>query len=116
MPAATHGTSLWPRPRRSNQSPHATGPKRSEHELLGIIYRKSGLLGVSGISSDMRALRASSDPHAREAIELFVHRIVREMGSLVAALDGVGAFMFSGGIGENDVATHVSVAPAPRVF
>ena len=57
----------------------------------------------------MRALRASSDPHAREAIDLFVHRIVRETGSLVAALDGVDAFVFSGGIGENDVATRTEV-------
>jgi acetate kinase len=78
-------------------------------ELEDLIYRKSGLLGVSGISSDMRALRASSDPHAREAIDLFVHRIVRETGSLVAALDGVDAFVFSGGIGENDVATRTEV-------
>jgi acetate kinase len=78
-------------------------------ELEDLIYRKSGLLGVSGISSDMRALRASSDSHAREAIDLFVHRIVRETGSLVAALDGVDAFVFSGGIGENDVATRAEV-------
>ena len=51
-----------------------------------LIYRQSGLLGVSGISSDMRTLRASSDPAAREAIALFVYRIVREIGSLTAAL------------------------------
>jgi acetate kinase len=78
-------------------------------ELEDLIYRKSGLLGVSGISSDMRALRTSSDPDAREAIDLFVHRIVRETGSLVAALGGVDAFVFSGGIGENDVATRTEV-------
>ena len=51
-----------------------------------LIYRQSGLLGVSGISSDMRALRASAEPAANEAIALFVYRIVRELGSLVAAL------------------------------
>ncbi len=78
-------------------------------ELEDLIYRKSGLLGVSGISSDMRALRTSSDPDAREAIDLFVHRIVRETGSLVAALGGIDAFVFSGGIGENDVATRTEV-------
>jgi acetate kinase len=78
-------------------------------ELEDLIYRKSGLLGVSGISSDMRTLRASSDPAAREAIDLFVHRIVRETGSLIAALGGVDAFVFSGGIGENDVATRTEV-------
>ena len=53
-----------------------------------LIYKRSGLLGVSGISSDMRALRASSNPAAQEAIALFVYRIVRELGSLVAALGG----------------------------
>jgi len=80
-----------------------------EAELEDLIYRKSGLLGVSGVSSDMRALRASSDPRAREAISLFVHRIVRETGSLVAALGGVDALVFSGGIGANDAATRREV-------
>jgi acetate kinase len=78
-------------------------------ELEDLIYRKSGLLGVSGISSDMRALRASADPRAREAIDLFIHRIIRETGSLVAALGGVDGLVFSGGIGENDVATRTEV-------
>jgi acetate kinase len=74
-----------------------------------LIYRKSGLLGVSGISSDMRTLRASSDPPAREAIALFVYRIVREVGSLVAALGGIDALVFSGGIGEHDATTRAEV-------
>ena len=75
-----------------------------------LIYRKSGLLGVSsGISSDMRALRASSDPAAREAIALFIYRIVREIGSLVAALGGLDAIVFAGGIGENDIKTRAEV-------
>ena len=56
--------------------------------LEDLIYRKSGLLGVSGISPDMRTLRASTDP-AREAIDLFVYRIIREIGSLTAALCGL---------------------------
>jgi len=77
-----------------------------------LIYRKSGLLGVSGISSDMRALRGSSESNAREAIALFVYRIVREIGSLVAALGGVDAFVFSGGIGANDAATRSEVIAA----
>ncbi len=71
-----------------------------------LIYRQSGLLGVSGVSSDMRALRASSDPAAGEAIALFVYRIVRELGSLVAALGGIDALVFSGGIGEHDAMTR----------
>ena len=79
-----------------------------------LIYRKSGLLGVSGVSSDMRTLRASSDPAAREAIDLFVYRIVREAGSLVAALGGIDAFVFSGGIGENDAATRAAVMEGCR--
>jgi len=74
-----------------------------------LIYKKSGLLGVSGISSDMRALRASSDPAAKEAIALFVYRIVRELGSMVAALGGLEALVFSGGIGEHDPATRAEV-------
>jgi acetate kinase len=78
--------------------------------LEDLIYRKSGLLGVSGISSDMRTLRASSEPAAKEAIALFVYRIVREIGSLAAALGGIDAIVFTGGIGENDAATRAEVA------
>jgi acetate kinase len=74
-----------------------------------LVYKKSGLLGVSGISSDMRALRASSDPAAKEAIALFVYRIVRELGSLVAALGGLDALVFSAGIGEHDALTRAEV-------
>jgi acetate kinase len=79
-----------------------------------VLYRQSGLLGVSGISSDMRTLRASSNPAAREAIALFVYRIVRELGSLVAALGGIDALVFSGGIGENDPLTRAEVVAASR--
>jgi acetate kinase len=75
-----------------------------------LIYRKSGLLGMSGISSDMRTLRASSAPEAAEAITLFVHRIVREIGSLAAALGGLDGLVFTAGIGENDPATRSEVA------
>jgi acetate kinase len=74
-----------------------------------LVYRKSGLLGVSGVSSDMRTLRESSEPAAKEAIGLFVYRIIREIGSLTAALGGIDALVFSGGIGENDAATRAEV-------
>lgn len=74
-----------------------------------LIYHKSGLLGVSGISADMRTLRQSSAPEAREAIGLFVYRIVREIGSLAAALGGIDGLIFTGGIGENDVQTRAEV-------
>jgi acetate kinase len=74
-----------------------------------LLYRRSGLLGVSGISSDMRTLRASRAPEAAEAIALFVHRIIREIGSLSASLGGIDAIVFTGGIGENDTATRAEV-------
>ena len=79
-----------------------------------LIYRQSGLLGVSGVSSDMRALRASPDPAAREAIALFGYRIVRELGSLIAALGGIDALVFSAGIGEHDALTRAEVVEGSR--
>ena len=75
-----------------------------------LIYRKSGLLGVSVVSSDMRRLRASSDPRAAEAIALFVYRIVREIGSAAAAMGGLDGLVFTGGIGEHDAATRAEIA------
>jgi acetate kinase len=78
--------------------------------LEDLIYRKSGLLGVSGgISSDMRTLRQSTAPEAAEALALFVHRIVRETGSLAAAMGGIDGIVFTAGIGENDAATRLEV-------
>ncbi|WP_114945333.1 acetate/propionate family kinase [Microvirga calopogonii] len=83
----------------------------SPAEAESVLYKKSGLLGVSGISNDMRVLRskAASDPNARRAIDLFVYRITREIGSLVAALGGLDGLVFTAGIGENDVATRAEV-------
>jgi acetate kinase len=69
--------------------------------LEKLIYHESGLLGVSGISSDVRTLLASTDSRAAEALDLFVYRIGRELGSLAAALGGLDAVVFTGGIGEN---------------
>ena len=69
--------------------------------LEQLLYYESGLLGISGISSDMRTLLASEDPHAQEAIELFVYCVGREIGSLSAALGGLDALVFTGGIGEH---------------
>jgi acetate kinase len=66
-----------------------------------LLYSQSGLLGVSGISSDMRALLASDDPRAKLAVDLYLYRIRREMGSLAGALGGVDAVVFTAGIGEN---------------
>jgi acetate kinase len=75
--------------------------KMQPAELQQMLYEKSGLLGISQISSDMRTLLASTDPRAREAIDLFVYRVGREIGSLAAALQGLDALVFTGGIGEN---------------
>jgi len=71
-----------------------------------LIYNKSGLLGVSGLSSDMRTLLASDDPRAKVAIDLYVYRIGRELGSLAAALGGLDAIVFTAGIGEHAAAVR----------
>ena len=71
-------------------------------EMTHLLYKESGLLGVSGISQDMRTLVASDKPEAKEAIELFCYRIVRELGSLAAAAGGLDAVVFTGGIGEHN--------------
>lgn len=68
--------------------------------LTQLLYYESGLLGVSGISSDMRTLLANDSANAQEAIELFVYRVGREIGSLTAALGGLDALLFTAGIGE----------------
>lgn len=69
--------------------------------IADLLNNKSGLLGVSGISGDMRELLTSGEPQAVEAVELFVYRAGRELGSMVAAAGGLDALVFSGGIGEH---------------
>ncbi|HMF41999.1 MAG TPA: acetate/propionate family kinase, partial [Polyangia bacterium] len=69
--------------------------------IEALIYKQSGLLGVSGVSNDMTVLLASSEPRAALAVDLFVHRIGRELGSLAAALGGLDAIVFTAGIGEH---------------
>ena len=73
----------------------------SAADITTLLYDQSGLLGVSGISDDMRVLLASADARAKEAINLFVYRFVRELGSLAAALGGLDALIFTAGIGEH---------------
>ncbi len=75
--------------------------KMDSRAIEKLVYQQSGLLGVSGVSSDMRILEASAEPDAKIAIELFAYRIGRELGSLAAALGGVDAIVFTAGIGEN---------------
>ena len=84
--------------------------KMDARAIERLIYQESGLLGVSGISSDMRALEASAAPEAREAIELFAYRIGRELGSLAAALGGLDAIVFTAGIGEHSALVRELVA------
>jgi acetate kinase len=79
-------------------------------EVQTLLYEQSGLLGVSGVSSDMRALLASADPAAREAVDLFVFRIVREIGALAASMGGLDGLVFTAGIGENAAAVRAGVA------
>ena len=69
--------------------------------IQDLLYSQSGLLGVSGVSSDMREFCASTDPRAREATDLFVYRIVKEVGALVAVLGDLDGLVFTAGIGEN---------------
>jgi acetate kinase len=70
-------------------------------EVNDLLYKKSGLLGLSGVSPDMRDLLASEQPAAREAVDYFVHRIVVTTGALTAALGGLEALVFTAGIGEH---------------
>lgn len=69
--------------------------------ISDLLYKESGLKGLSGISSDMRDLEASKDPRAKQAIDYFVFRLRREIGAMAAVLGGLDAIVFCGGIGEN---------------
>jgi acetate kinase len=82
--------------------------------LNDLLYYKSGLLGVSGISSDMRELLNSDNPRAQEAVDLFVYRIGRELGSLTAALGGLDILVFTAGIGENAAPVRAKVCEQAR--
>ena len=77
-----------------------------------LLYKESGLLGVSGVSADMRTLRSSGSEAAQAAIDLFTHRIVRESGAMLACLQGLDVVAFSGGIGEHDAELREQVCMA----
>lgn len=79
-------------------------------EMTQILYKESGLLGVSGISPDMRTLVASDKPEAKEAIELFCYRVVRELASLSATIGGLDVLVFTGGIGEHSKPVRARIA------
>ena len=86
----------------------------SSRDLERLLYRESGLLGVSGLSGDMRTLLASDDPNAKIAIDLYVYRAAREIGSLAAALGGLDALVFTGGIGEHAAPVREAICKASR--
>jgi acetate kinase len=77
--------------------------KMDAREIEKLLYSQSGLLGVSGISSDVRELLESSDPRAKLALDLYIYRIGRDLGSMAGALGGLDAVVFTAGIGENAV-------------
>jgi acetate kinase len=86
----------------------------SLEEVTDLLYHRSGLLGVSGVSSDMRELLQSDSPGAAEAIDLFVYRIARELGSLAAALGGLDLLVFTAGIGEHAAPVRARVCEEAR--
>jgi acetate kinase len=81
----------------------------SREELERLLYHESGVKGVSGLTADMKTLLDSSDPRAKLAIDLYCYRIARELGSLAAALGGLDALVFTGGVGENSAAIRARV-------
>jgi acetate kinase len=84
----------------------------SAKEVETMLYKKSGLLGISGISNDMRDLIDSKEPAARLAVDYFVYRAAREIGALAASLQGVDALIFTAGIGENSAAIRKRICDA----
>jgi acetate kinase len=84
----------------------------SAQEVETILYKKSGLLGISGISNDMRDLLGSTEPAAALAVSYFVYRAAKEIGALAAALGGVDGLVFTGGIGENSAEIRTRICEA----
>jgi acetate kinase len=84
----------------------------SAKEVEDLLYKKSGLLGISGISNDMRDLLGKSDAKAKLAVDYFVYRAAREIGSLAGALGGIDALVFTAGIGENSAEIRARIGAA----
>ena len=86
----------------------------SVKEVETILYKKSGLIGISGISNDMRSLLASNEPAARLALDYFVYRAAKEIAAMTAALGGIDGLVFTAGIGENspEIRKRICVASA----
>ena len=75
--------------------------KMPARQVIDLVHNQSGLLGLSGISSDMRDLLASDDPHAKQAVDYFIYRLTWYIGALAAALGGLDGLVFTAGIGEH---------------
>ncbi len=84
----------------------------SAKDVEGILYKKSGLLGISGISNDMRDLLGKSEPEAVLAVEYFVYRAAKEIGALAAVLRGIDGLVFTAGIGENSAEIRERICEA----
>ena len=84
----------------------------SAREVESLLYKRSGLLGISGISNDMRDLLRSTEPAARLAVDYFVYRAAREIGGLAAVLGGVDGLVFTAGIGENSAGIRARICAA----
>jgi acetate kinase len=84
----------------------------SVKEVESVLYKQSGLLGVSGISNDMRDLIGNSEPGARLAVDYFVYRAAKEIGALAATLGGIDGLVFTAGIGENSAAIRERICDA----
>ena len=84
----------------------------SAKDVETMLYKKSGLLGISGISNDMRDLLASSEPAARLAVDYFVYRAAKEIGALAAVLGGIDGLVFTAGIGENSAEIRQRICEA----
>ena len=94
---------------------HLIQQKRmSADALVDLLYRRSGMLGLSGVSSDFRELLASEEPRARFALEVFYDRAARQIGSLAAALGGIDGIVFTAGVGENAVPVRSAICGACR--
>jgi acetate kinase len=86
----------------------------SAKEVETVLYKRSGLLGISGISNDMRDLLSSADANSKLAVDYFVYRAAREIGGLTAVLGGLDALVFTAGIGENSAEVRRRICEASR--
>jgi acetate kinase len=84
----------------------------SPEDLVDLLYKRSGMLGLSGISSDFRELLASDSPRARFAVEVFCNRVARHIASLAAALGGLDGIVFTAGVGENAAPVRSAICRA----